>query len=91
MAARPGQAEPPLRLTDVRYDPDTGDMRYPHHLERAPESVLAGYLEQAERLAGERRDSDCSTPPHGLRGDFEHLRWFELPPECLVTGGDPAG
>src|SRR6478672_5946703 len=32
---RAGPVEPPLRLSDVRYDGDTGEMRYPQHEVRA--------------------------------------------------------
>jgi selenocysteine lyase/cysteine desulfurase len=79
---RRGPIEPPLRLTDVGFDPATGEMRYPRHDDRAPESALAGYLEEAERLAADHAPCDCMPPP-GLRPDFEALRWFELPRDCV--------
>jgi hypothetical protein len=81
---RAGPVEPPLRLSQLSYDEMTGELRYPRHGERAPESVLASYLEQADRLAGQRAGFD-DTAPVGLRPDFEHLRWFELPPSCVPT------
>ncbi len=80
---RSGPAEPPLRLTDVRYDPGTGEMCYPRHRDRAPESALAGYLAEAAQLAQLRRDPDGDGPLPTLRADFEHLRWFDLPRECV--------
>ncbi|MHB1065635.1 MAG: aminotransferase class V-fold PLP-dependent enzyme, partial [Georgenia sp.] len=46
---RQGPAEPPLRLDQVTYDAQ-GAMRYPSHQDRAPESDLKGYLEQAEAV-----------------------------------------
>ncbi|MGA7687652.1 MAG: aminotransferase class V-fold PLP-dependent enzyme [Jiangellales bacterium] len=74
---RDGPGEPPLRLTDVAYDA-AGRLSYPHHDDRAPESVLAEYLRQAERLLAERAEQD-EDDQGGLRDDFEALRWFALP------------
>jgi selenocysteine lyase/cysteine desulfurase len=94
---RDGPVEPPLRLAQVRYDPATGAMTYPEHHDRAPESALAAHLDEARTLlarAQRARDAEsrsvggASGPPAGLSEDFEHLRWFELPPSCLV-GGPP--
>jgi selenocysteine lyase/cysteine desulfurase len=80
---RQGPAEPPLRLRQVEYDV-AGRMVYPRHKDRAPESELKGYLEEARELL------DAATPaPSGsldglVSADFEHLRWFDLPPACLA-------
>jgi selenocysteine lyase/cysteine desulfurase len=82
---RAGPVEPALRLNDVRYDEATGEMRYPRHDVRADVSVLAHHLKEAERLAAERPEPDCTVPPQGLREDFEALRWFDLPAQCLPT------
>jgi selenocysteine lyase/cysteine desulfurase len=79
---RDGLVEPPLRLHDVTYDRASGEMRYQRFDDRAPESALASYLAEAERLAAERAGSGWRDPD-GLRADFESLRWFELPGECL--------
>ncbi len=79
---RAGPIEPPLRLHDVGYDATTGAMTYPTGHDRAPESALAGYLVDAQRMATERDEPD-GVPPVGLRPDFELLRWFELPQHCL--------
>ncbi len=79
---RRAPVEPPLRLADVRYDSD-GLMRYPRHDDRAPESELARYLDQARAIF----ERDGAPPGGDLAGfvsaDFEHLRWFELPATCL--------
>jgi hypothetical protein len=79
---RDGPVEPPLRLTALSYDETTGELVVPDlpH-DRAPESALAGYLEEAHRIlsaadAGAGADAWVSE-------DFEHLRWFELPAGCL--------
>jgi len=81
---RRGPVEPPLRLDQVRYDPDTGEMTYPRHDEPVPESALPGYLEEARRIlaggSGCPADRDLSG---AISADFEHLRWFELPADCL--------
>ncbi|MDQ4097313.1 MAG: aminotransferase class V-fold PLP-dependent enzyme [Actinomycetota bacterium] len=80
-----GPAEPPLRLDDVHFAED-GTVRYPTSHDRAPESALAGYLEEGRRLL----DSlpTVAVGPAIAAGrvsaDFEALRWFELPPQCLT-------
>jgi selenocysteine lyase/cysteine desulfurase len=81
---RAGPVEPPLRLDQVSYDVETGDMTYPRHDEPVPESALAGYLEQARAIftaaPGAAAGDDGSAT---LSADFEQLRWFELPAACL--------
>jgi hypothetical protein len=71
---RNGLAEPPLRLAQVRYDPHVG-LTWPTHRPSAGEDALAGYLAQARAVLTGR--------PTGLPADFERLRWFPLPPNCL--------
>jgi selenocysteine lyase/cysteine desulfurase len=81
---RNGPVEPPLRLHQLSYD-SAGTLRYPEHHDRAPESALAGYLEEARRLfarLGDRAFLDGHLEGR-VSADFEHLRWFELPAECL--------
>jgi selenocysteine lyase/cysteine desulfurase len=74
--------EPPLRLSQVRYDAE-GRMAYPHHDGVAPEAALTGYLDRARAIAIERSDSPFD-PPQGIVSEaFESLRWFELPAVCL--------
>jgi selenocysteine lyase/cysteine desulfurase len=82
---RRGLVEPPLRLSQVSYLAD-GTMGYPHLDDRAPESELAHYLDEAAGLlaAAAAPDLQDGTPPAGIVSeDFEHLRWFELPEACL--------
>ncbi|MDT4923073.1 MAG: hypothetical protein QOG01_786 [Pseudonocardiales bacterium] len=83
---RRGLVEPPLRLTQVGYDTD-GTMCYPRHDDRAPESQLAGYLDEAAAVfaAAGALDSDAQLPAGAVSGDFEELRWFELPAACLAA------
>jgi len=86
---RDGPGEPPLRLGDVRF---TGaGLDYPQRHRRAGEDALAGYLSEARALLGGRPDR-VDDGPTGLAADFEALRWFHLPPECLAgsdTSLDP--
>jgi selenocysteine lyase/cysteine desulfurase len=79
-----GPVEPPLRLTEVGYDVD-GRMTYPRHDDTAPESSLAGYLDEARALFAELPDAD-SVPQATevmLGDDLERLRWFDLPAVSL--------
>ncbi|MEO6887079.1 MAG: aminotransferase, partial [Jatrophihabitantaceae bacterium] len=83
---RSGPAEPPLRLHQVSYA-DDGTMQYPRHRDRAPESALAGYLQEAQALFDARDDctAACDEPGRRVSEDFEELRWFELPEVCLTA------
>jgi hypothetical protein len=89
---RLGPVEPPLRLHQVRYDPATGAMCYPRHDEPVPESALAGYLAEAERIVSAPRPPRPrpAGEPAPLSADFEQLRWFELPTECLQVEAAPS-
>ena len=83
---RAGPVEPPLRLDQIAYDQDTGDMTYPHHDEPVAESALAGYLEEAAQItaASLHVNTDADPDPAAVSADFEQLRWFELPAICLA-------
>ena len=81
-----GPVEPRLRLGQLRYDTSTGDLVVPRlgH-DRAPESELIGYLEEARERFGAVTAAAHAAPAAGrLSAEFEHLRWFELPAESLV-------
>ncbi|MFZ2226877.1 MAG: aminotransferase class V-fold PLP-dependent enzyme [Candidatus Nanopelagicaceae bacterium] len=84
---RNGPVEPALRLREISYG-DDGRMHYPAHDSRAPESALADYLELAKQFASTRINPPLETSrtfvPPTMSDRFEHLRWFELPPECLI-------
>ncbi|MFD0584249.1 aminotransferase class V-fold PLP-dependent enzyme [Dactylosporangium darangshiense] len=77
---RDGVVEPPLRLSELRYDA-AGELTWPSRHERAPESDLSGYL----RYARELFESLPSSPePEGVVSpNFEALRWFDLPAVSL--------
>ena len=81
-----GPIEPPLRLAQLSYDPQTGELRRPPvDRARASEDALAGYLDAA-RARFDAASSWTQTNPHAgaLSAEFEHLRWFDLPDESLV-------
>jgi selenocysteine lyase/cysteine desulfurase len=83
---RNGPVEPALRLREISYS-EAGQMIYPTHEERAPESALADYLKIAGQLAADRKARiplDLHTTITALSERFESLRWFELPNECLL-------
>jgi selenocysteine lyase/cysteine desulfurase len=88
---RAGPVEPPLRLTQVGYDTD-GAMCFPRVDDRAPESALLGYLDEAraiiaavpsEALTASGHPGDYGTAAL-VSEQFEQLRWFELPASCLL-------
>jgi selenocysteine lyase/cysteine desulfurase len=79
---RRGPAEPPLRLRQVEYD-DLGRMVYPHHQDRAPESELQRYLEEAKTVLEAATSEPSDSIADLVSADFEHLRWFDLPAACL--------
>ncbi|HVL28160.1 MAG TPA: aminotransferase class V-fold PLP-dependent enzyme [Acidimicrobiales bacterium] len=87
---RDGPAEPPLRLADVSFGED-GEIRYPAAPERAPESALAGYLDEARRLLAAMPEAGAPavSPLPDMSERFESLRWFELPAECLGPAARP--
>jgi selenocysteine lyase/cysteine desulfurase len=80
---RQGPAEPPLRLRQVEYDA-LGNMLYPRHKDRAPESVLKCYLDEARVVLESAKPLSNDPIDDLVSADFEHLRWFDLPPACLL-------
>ena len=81
-----GPVEPPLRLSQLSYDPITGQLqRPPPDCARAPETALVGYLDTARQLMA-AAPAWTPTDPHpgALSAEFEHLRWFDLPEESLT-------
>ncbi|PZS36209.1 MAG: aminotransferase [Pseudonocardiales bacterium] len=82
---RDGALDPPLRLTDLRYD-EPGLLRFAAEHRTAPESALSGYLTEARALLAGRSPSaeELAEDSAGLTADFESLRWFPLPRRCLA-------
>jgi len=79
---RDGSVEPPMRLGDLAYGGD-GRLTYPHHDSRAPESQLLDTLDWARTYVQSLRDWADEAAAADLGPEFEHLRWFELPAECV--------
>ncbi len=81
---RAGPIEPPLRFTQVGYD-HSGTMTFPCTDDRAPASAYSDALAAARELFENAPDADPGTASvaSALGDHFEHLRWFELPAECL--------
>ena len=77
-----GPVEPPLRLRDISYA--EGRMDYPRQHRTAPLAALAGYLDEARTLLDATTGPDC-LGPCPVSGDFDALRWFELPRESLLV------
>jgi selenocysteine lyase/cysteine desulfurase len=88
---RAAAVEPPMRLSQVTYDED-GTMCYPRHAERAPDTALAGYLDDARALFAATGAAPAGDVADLVSADFEQLRWFELPAACLAqpTPSQPA-
>ena len=80
---RRGRAEPLLSLGRVTYDAQ-GLMQYSRHHDRAPESALHGYLEEAKTILAAAMPTSDEPIDDLVSADFEHLRWFDLPPICLA-------
>jgi len=77
-----GPIEPPMRLHMISYDKE-GLMAYPSVHSLADESILKQHLADADLLAEKRVDCIDADSIQKLGANFEHLRWFELPAECL--------
>jgi selenocysteine lyase/cysteine desulfurase len=83
-----GSPPPQITLSDLRYGAD-GELQYPRERERAGENVFADYLWRA-RVLLTTLSPVLDNGPTGLPSGFEALRWFPLPPECLLQGCAPA-
>ena len=79
---RDSAVEVPLRLCDVKYA-DNGVLTYTRNDERAPISVLPDYLAAAHSLLERRSEAAIDEASPDVSADFESLRWFDLPRECL--------
>jgi hypothetical protein len=74
----------------LRYDTD-GTLVYPHHVERAPESELAHYLNEAAALIA-ATDAPHAYAQAQVSTGFDSLRWFDLPASCVAqVSGEVVG
>jgi hypothetical protein len=84
-----------LRLEELSYA--TGRLTYPGRRKTEPMSALKRYLEDAPRIVEQalREYRELPAPkPVTVTRDFESLRWFPLPAECLTEllgGVEPKG
>jgi selenocysteine lyase/cysteine desulfurase len=69
-----GRAPALPSLHDVTFDADAGGVRA-----SAPESALAGQLDEARRIIG---GVEATPVDPALSSEFERIRWFPLPSEC---------
>jgi selenocysteine lyase/cysteine desulfurase len=74
--------EAPLRLVDLGYDQD-GNLTQPESPRTADIAELGTYLTEAERLLVDRAPAATGDAAH-VTDDFDALRWFELPADCLA-------
>ena len=81
--AAPGAA---LRLHDVRYGAD-GTMSCPDVHTPPTRRSLADYLDEARKILEALPDppGDADDIAARVSPDFERLRWFELPADCLTA------
>jgi selenocysteine lyase/cysteine desulfurase len=79
---RAGPGAPPVVLSELQIRAD-GRLGVPAHRGFLGEDALAGQLADARRLLVSREDT-LDAGATGLPAGFESLRWFHLPPACLV-------
>ncbi|KRE63729.1 aminotransferase class V-fold PLP-dependent enzyme [Nostocoides sp. Soil756] len=82
---RRGVVEPPVRLTDIRYE-DDGTLTVPSAARVGGEEMLAEHLREAAAVLAAATPPDLEAAAAGLSEDFEHLRWFDLPSSAVVSG-----
>lgn len=80
---REGTSRPSVRLTGLRYGDDGALIGAERH-ERLGEDVLAAHLDDARAVLAARPEV-VEDGPTGLSEEFEALRWFTLPPSCVVA------
>jgi selenocysteine lyase/cysteine desulfurase len=78
---RDGLVEPPVSLHDVSYD--GGRVSMPTHRMTGGEELLAEQLREGAEILAAAQGPDLDGHPGAVSADFEHLRWFDLPPCCL--------
>ena len=84
---RDGAGAVPFTLHDLAYD-ERGVLRYPRSDDRAPESTLPAYLDEARRLLAAIPQGDAGVRAAQVGDDFDALRWFELPVACVAEAAD---
>jgi hypothetical protein len=78
------------RLEWLRWDSDTSTPGTPPCHEKAAESALAGYLDQARAILDARAELDHDATNALLGNGPDALRWFQLPWTCIAAQEQPA-
>jgi selenocysteine lyase/cysteine desulfurase len=78
---RHGLVEPPISLRAITYD--AGRPLMPSERLTGGEELLADHLREGAEILSGSSGPDLSAHPGKVSADFEHLRWFDLPPGCL--------
>jgi selenocysteine lyase/cysteine desulfurase len=78
---RDGLVEPPISLRSISYA--DGQPRMPSERLTGGVGLLAEHLRDAAAILSEADRPDLTAHPGQVSADFEHLRWFDLPPVCL--------
>ncbi|MFZ2016056.1 MAG: aminotransferase class V-fold PLP-dependent enzyme [Nocardioides sp.] len=77
-----GLVEPPISLRAISYD--GGVVSMPSERLTGGEDLLAQQLCDAAEILAAATGPDLQEHPGHVSADFEHLRWFDLPPGCLA-------
>jgi selenocysteine lyase/cysteine desulfurase len=78
---RDGLVEPPISLRAISYAGGVPAM--PSERMTGGEDLLAEHLRDGAAILTAATGPDLDAHPGHVSADFEHLRWFDLPPECL--------
>jgi selenocysteine lyase/cysteine desulfurase len=78
---RDGLVEPPISLRSISYA--DGRPHMPAERVTGGEELLADHLRDAAEILAAGEGPDLTAHPGHVSADFEHLRWFDLPPVCL--------
>ncbi|MEJ7833550.1 MAG: aminotransferase class V-fold PLP-dependent enzyme [Nocardioides sp.] len=79
---RDGLVTPPLSLHAISYAGGRPSM--PTNESTGGEDLLADHLREGALILAAAAAPDLSSHPGNVSADFEHLRWFDLPPSCLA-------
>ncbi len=81
---RDGVVEPPIRLADFGYAAD-GTVTMPPPTPTGGEDLLAQHLLDGAAILAAAIPADVEGgPAASVSADFEHLRWFDLPPAAVL-------
>ena len=78
---RDGVVLPPLSLHDISYAGGVPSM--PSDRATGGEELLVEQLREGAAILAAAQGPDLADHPASLSADFEHLRWFDLPRECI--------